>query len=68
MGQVRHGSATTTHAVRRRLHLGVSPAPLFLFQHLLPGKSGDQGQNGTGNRLFVDAILWLARETSPWRD
>ena len=35
---------------------------------LLPGKAGDRGRSGTDNRLFVDAILWLARGASPWRD
>jgi putative transposase len=35
---------------------------------LLPGKAGDRGRTGTDNRLFVDAVLWLARTASPWRD
>jgi len=35
---------------------------------LLPGKKGDRGRTGTDNRLFVDAVLWLARTASPWRD
>ncbi len=35
---------------------------------LLPGKKGDRGRSGTDNRLLVDAILWLARTASPWRD
>lgn len=35
---------------------------------LLPGKTGDRGRTGTDNRLFVDAVLWLARTASPWRD
>ncbi|RKS51321.1 putative transposase of IS4/5 family DUF4096 [Paracoccus pantotrophus] len=35
---------------------------------LLPGKAGDRGRSAADNRLFIDAILWLARGASPWRD
>ena len=38
------------------------------IEPLVPGKKGDRGHTGTDNRLFVDAILWLARTASPWRD
>ena len=38
------------------------------IEHLLPGKEGDRGRTGSDNRLFIDAILWLARSASPWRD
>ena len=38
------------------------------IEPLLPGKIGDRGRSGADNRLFVDAILWLARTASPWRD
>jgi putative transposase len=34
----------------------------------LPGKHGDPGRSGADNRLFVEAVLWLARTGSPWRD
>lgn len=34
----------------------------------LPGREGLPGRRGTNNRLFVDAVLWLARTASPWRD
>jgi transposase len=35
---------------------------------LLPGKSGDPGRSGADNRLFLEAVLWIARTGSPWRD
>ena len=38
------------------------------IEHLLPGKPGDPGRSGDDNRLFVDAIVWMAKTGSPWRD
>jgi transposase len=35
---------------------------------LLPGKSGDPGRTAADNRLFVEAVLWIARTGTPWRD
>ena len=35
---------------------------------LLSGKPGDPGRSGTDNRGFMEAILWIARTGSPWRD
>jgi putative transposase len=40
----------------------------LIIEPLLPGKFGDRGRSGEDNRLFVDAILWMARTASPWRD
>ena len=38
------------------------------IEPLLQGKPGDRGRSGANNRLFVEAVLWIARTGSPWRD
>ncbi len=38
------------------------------IEHLVPGKDGDLGRTATDTRLFIDAVLWLARGATPWRD
>lgn len=35
---------------------------------LLPGKPTDRGGRAADNRLFVEAVLYLARTGAPWRD
>lgn len=38
------------------------------IEDLLPGKKSDCGVTAKDNRQFVEAVLWIARTGSPWRD
>ena len=38
------------------------------IEGFLPGKSSDCGVTAKDNRLFVEAVLWIIRTGSPWRD
>src|SRR6266851_8232620 len=46
----------------------LSDAQWAKMEPLCLGKPGDPGRSGKNNRLFVEAVLWIARTGSPWRD
>jgi transposase len=35
---------------------------------LLPGQPGQPGVTAKDNRLFLNAVLWIAKTGAPWRD
>ena len=37
------------------------------IEDILPGKASDCGVTAKDNRLFVDAVLWMARNGARWR-
>ncbi|CAN5831931.1 IS5 family transposase [soil metagenome] len=38
------------------------------IKDLLPGQTEDPGVTAKDNRLFVNAVLWIAKTGAPWRD
>jgi transposase len=38
------------------------------IEHLLCGKPSDPGTTARDHRLFLDAVLWIARTGAPWPD
>lgn len=38
------------------------------IKDLLPGRIDDPGVTAKDNRLFLEAVFWIVRTGSPWRD
>src|SRR3954447_11397286 len=38
------------------------------IKDMLPGRPGDPGVTAKDNRLFINAVLWIAKTWAPWRD
>jgi len=51
-----------------RLRHAISDDDWARIEHLLPGQPGQHGKVAKDNRLFIDAILWIAKTGAPWRD
>jgi len=51
-----------------QVRLILSTSQWRLIEKLCVGKPGDPGGSGANNRIFVEAVLWIARTGSPWRD
>ena len=59
------GELTEGFAMRR---FELTDAQFARIEHRLSGKSTDPGRTAANNRLFLDAVLWVLRTGSPWRD
>jgi transposase len=46
----------------------IADDPWGRIKDLLPGQPGDPGVTAKDNRLFVNAVLWIAKTGAPWRD
>ena len=46
----------------------ISDADWDRIKHLLPGRPGQHGGVAKDNRLFIDAVLYVARTGIPWED
>ncbi len=71
MGVLREVGVCLKAAFRKEAALSrrtLTDAQWTRIAELVPGKPGDSGATGKNNRLFVDAILWMARTGAPWRD
>ena len=54
------------HSVMTRLTL--SDAQWAKIAPYCSGKETDVGRTAVNNRLFIEAVLWIVRTGSPWRD
>lgn len=46
----------------------ISDAHWSLLEPHLPGRKGSRGREAKDNRLFINAVFWILRTGSPWRD
>jgi len=52
----------------QKIRLVLSDGQWQRIEKLCVGKPEDPGGTGANNRVFVEAVLWIARTGSPWRD
>src|SRR4029079_9538864 len=48
--------------------LVLSDAQWDRISGLIIGRPDQRGSTGRDNRMFVEGVLWIARNGSPWRD
>jgi len=46
----------------------IEDEPWARIKDLLPGRAGDPGVTAVDNRLFINAVLYIAKTGVPWRD
>ena len=54
--------------MEKEIRLMLSDEQWKRIERLCVGKPEDPGGTGADNRIFVEAVLWIARTGSPWRD
>ena len=54
--------------MQQAIRLVLSDRQWKLIEKQCAGKPEDPGGTGADNRMFVEAVLWIARTGSPWRD
>ena len=54
--------------MKQEIRLVLSDEQWKRIEKLCVGKPEDPGGTGADNRMFVEAVLWIARTGSPWRD
>jgi transposase len=54
--------------LKQQVRLVLSNRQWARIEKLCVGKPEDPGGTGANNRMFVEAVLWIARTGSPWRD
>jgi putative transposase len=54
--------------LQQEIRLVLSDGQWKRIEKLCVGKPEDPGGTGADNRMFVEAVLWIARTGSPWRD
>ena len=54
--------------MQQQIRLVLSDRQWKFIEKQCVGKPEDPGGTGADNRMFVEAVLWIARTGSPWRD
>jgi len=54
--------------LQQKIRLVLSARQWTRIEKFCVGKPEDPGGTGADNRMFIEAVLWIARTGSPWRD